>query len=153
MDAVELAASAPRLYQFAGNPSYLFLPVIERDFGQERFLTEDPINQFQLGRFEHVPLMAGIIKNELAFVVKREITSFTCNNFYYFIHFHSAAIIENPESLQQLGDNFNELAPICFGYDSGTEQSRIASEVLRETFLPGPLRNDNGTFIGLLKVI
>lgn len=47
-----------------GNPILLWLPVVEIDFGQERFLTEDPTVLFKRGNFAHVPILAGIAKYE-----------------------------------------------------------------------------------------
>lgn len=155
MDAVELAISWQRIYDFAeSSPIIPFTAVIERDFGQDRFLVEDPTVLFQMGRFEQVPVMTGITKNELLFPGLREIKipsiSFisSLNSFLF-----PQGIIRTPAYAQQLDDNFNQLSPICFGYDSGTKQSRIASEVLREIFLPGPIRSDTATVHGLNKVI
>ena len=36
-----------------------WLPVIEDDFGQERFLVEDPTKTFRSGNFNKVPVIAG----------------------------------------------------------------------------------------------
>lgn len=47
-----------------GNPILLWLPVIEPDFGQERFLTDNPANLFKRGDFARVPVLAGIAKYE-----------------------------------------------------------------------------------------
>lgn len=41
-------------------------PVIEPNFGQERFLTEDPNDSFRDGRFPNIPVIAGITANEFA---------------------------------------------------------------------------------------
>jgi carboxylesterase type B len=45
----------------------IWTAVIEEDFGQERFLTEHPIKLINSGRFEKVPVLAGITKDEFAY--------------------------------------------------------------------------------------
>lgn len=45
-------------------PVLLWKPVIEPDFGQERFLAQDPTLSFQSGRFQRVPVLGGITKDE-----------------------------------------------------------------------------------------
>lgn len=47
-----------------GNPILVWMPVVEPDFGQERFLTEDPAVSFKRGNFARVPVLAGIAKYE-----------------------------------------------------------------------------------------
>lgn len=56
------------MFEFGnGNPVLLFKPVIEPDFGQERFLTEDPTKVYQRGDFMRIPIISGITKDEFAF--------------------------------------------------------------------------------------
>lgn len=50
------------------NPSLLWLPVVEPDLGQERFLTDDPTILFERGEFCRVPVMAGVTELEFAFL-------------------------------------------------------------------------------------
>lgn len=50
-----------------GNPIILWKPVIEPDFGRERFLTEDPTSLFKRGDFASVPILAGITKYEILY--------------------------------------------------------------------------------------
>lgn len=53
------------MFEFGrGNPILLWMPVVEPDFGQERFLTDDPNKLFLSGRFHRVPVMAGITEYE-----------------------------------------------------------------------------------------
>lgn len=42
-----------------GNPSLLWKPVIEPDFGQERFMAANPSRLYVQGRFARVPVMTG----------------------------------------------------------------------------------------------
>lgn len=56
------------MFEFgSGNPVLIWLPVVELDFGQERFLTDDPTESFSLGRFARVPVLAGITKFEFLY--------------------------------------------------------------------------------------
>lgn len=53
------------MFEFDGrNPIMLWTPVVEHDFGQERFLTDNPTKLYRLGRFARIPIMAGITKYE-----------------------------------------------------------------------------------------
>lgn len=55
------------MFEFGGeNPIMIWLPVVEPDLGQERFLTEDPTQLFKRGQFYRVPVMAGITELEFA---------------------------------------------------------------------------------------
>lgn len=53
---------------FALHSSFLIIiwkPVIERDFGQEKFSTVDPTKLFQQGRCYRISVMTTIMKYEL----------------------------------------------------------------------------------------
>lgn len=55
------------MFEFANsNPCILWRPVIEPDFGQERFLTDDPTKLLQRGNFARIPIITGIIEYEVA---------------------------------------------------------------------------------------
>lgn len=41
-------------------PLLLWKPVIEKDFGQQRFLTDHPTKLFERGEFADVPVLTGI---------------------------------------------------------------------------------------------
>jgi carboxylesterase type B len=49
-----------------------WLPVIEPDFGQERFLTDEPAELFKRGEFSKVPVIIGRSENEFANVAASE---------------------------------------------------------------------------------
>lgn len=56
------------MFEFAGeNPVLIWKPVVELDFGQERFLTDDPTKLFDLGQFAMVPVLSGITKYEFLY--------------------------------------------------------------------------------------
>lgn len=50
-----------------GYPVLLYMPVVEPDFGQERFLTDDPNILYRDGHFARVPVMAGVTKYEFLY--------------------------------------------------------------------------------------
>lgn len=56
-----------------GHPILLWAPVVEPDFGQERFLTDNPTRLFRKGQFARVPVIAGITELEFAYPA-------VCNN-------------------------------------------------------------------------
>lgn len=61
----DIGNSVSNMFEFGpGNPIILWKPVIESDFGQERFLTEDPTELFKKGDFMRVPILTGINKYE-----------------------------------------------------------------------------------------
>lgn len=49
-----------------------WLPVVEHDFGQERFFADDPNNLFKSGKFNKVPVIVGITTDEFISPVARE---------------------------------------------------------------------------------
>jgi carboxylesterase type B len=113
--AEELGNSLPQFAEFGNNPVIIWTAVIEEDFGQERFLTEHPIKLINSGRFEKVPVLAGITKDEFA---------------------HKAfSIVDNATLLQELNDHFDKYAPICFGYERNTDKSREVSQSIRHFYL------------------
>lgn len=62
---LEYANSLPRMFDFGhNNPLMLWKPVVEPDFGQERFLVEDPVRSYQNGDFMKIPIITGMTKDE-----------------------------------------------------------------------------------------
>jgi hypothetical protein len=49
-----------------------WFPVVERDFGQERFLTESPEKLFQAGQFAEVPIIIGRTRDEFVDIPLRK---------------------------------------------------------------------------------
>lgn len=52
--------------EFGNEPLFTWKPVIEDDFGQERFLAEHPVLMVRDGRFEKVPLLTGVTSDEFS---------------------------------------------------------------------------------------
>lgn len=80
---MDLALSVKQLFDFAGDdPNRPFRPVIEKDFGQQRYLTEDPTMSFQLCQFEKVPVLAGVTRYEkLSHALGEYMLMLQCLNF------------------------------------------------------------------------
>lgn len=56
------------MFEFdGGHPIMLFKPVVEPDFGQERFLTQDPTCAFERGQFAKVDILTGITEYEFLY--------------------------------------------------------------------------------------
>lgn len=56
------------MFEFAAvNPIIVFKPIIEQDFGQERFLTNDPTCLIEDGQFEPIEILTGITEYEFVF--------------------------------------------------------------------------------------
>lgn len=107
-----LGISLNKMFDFLGNPILIWKPVIEPDFGQERFLTNDPTELFQAGKFMRIPIIAGITKDEFAGP--------------------AVYICENETLNDIMNRDWERLAPICFLYETGTEKSYNVSQTLKE---------------------
>lgn len=69
MDYVKTSAD---MFESNWNPIYNWFPVVEADFGQERFLTEDPYKTMMSGNINKVPLIIGLAEYELYFFAYRK---------------------------------------------------------------------------------
>lgn len=122
-NATAFGQSLGEMFEFGqGNPILLWSPVVEPDFGQERFLTDNPTTLFQQGRFQRVPVMSGI--TELEFMSP------------------AINILQDPQLRYEMDTNFSQIAPICLLYERNTERSAIVSQSLRKEFLNGPLLDE-----------
>lgn len=71
VDAKKFAESAEKFLKFDLHPIYYWNPVIEPDFKQERFLTEDPIAAYKAGKQAKVPMIVGLTEHEEQVFVNR----------------------------------------------------------------------------------
>lgn len=101
--------------EFDGKPIVIWYPVVELDFGQERFLTEDPKISFSNGQFSKVPLIAGMTQNEFVGA--------------------SPGVINNPINLKMMNEEFDKYAPICFMYERDSPRSHEISKTLWDNFI------------------
>lgn len=138
-----------QLFEFGSeNPLILWKPVIEPDFGQERFLTDDPAKLFATGNFMHVPILAGTSKYEFLHPAISKCLSpqihfwcqIQCNQFYFYLCFQKKTpqfvdIILNETLRMEMDQHFSKWAPICFLYEKNAKNLKFISDQLRQTFL------------------
>ncbi|KAL9898541.1 juvenile hormone esterase-like [Glossina fuscipes fuscipes] len=103
------------MFEYAGKPIYNWMPVIETDFGQERFIAEDPYKIMEKGAINKVPLIIGITEYEFHYVA------------YY--------ILRNDTERGLFNKDFEKVAPIHLLYETNTEKSRLISRKLKEKYL------------------
>ncbi|KAK4874277.1 hypothetical protein RN001_013637 [Aquatica leii] len=113
--AEQLGKSLSGFREFGNNPVLVWMPVIELDYGQERFFTEHPITSALKGNFAKVPFMTGITTEEFSYFALR--------------------VLQNPDLLRELNDDFERIAPIAFIYERNTTKSKYVSEELKKQFL------------------
>ncbi|XP_018786077.1 PREDICTED: venom carboxylesterase-6 [Bactrocera latifrons] len=112
---LEYANTLPHMFEFGrNNPLILWKPVIEPDYGQERFLTEDPVRSYQNGNFMKIPIITGMTKDEFAG--------------------QAISILESPRLLKTLAHNFEQIAPICFLYSANSPRSQNISMELKNSY-------------------
>ncbi|XP_067620006.1 juvenile hormone esterase-like isoform X2 [Eurosta solidaginis] len=116
-DGATIAATLRSLFEFGlDNPIYLFRPVIERDFGQERFLIEHPYESMQRGAFAKVPILIGFTNGEFC---------------------QSAVDIYKDSKLEaQFIEEFEKLAPVLFLYDAHKGNLSEINKALKDYYLP-----------------
>ncbi|KAJ9579341.1 hypothetical protein L9F63_024552, partial [Diploptera punctata] len=96
-------------------PLLEYTPIIEKDYGQERFLTENPMKTFLEGNFVKIPWMTGVTKDEL-------------DPWAYYV-------VVNKTLSEQFYDRFDVLAPVTLQYERGTQRSHLASQAFKEFYL------------------
>ncbi|XP_055920832.1 juvenile hormone esterase-like [Eupeodes corollae] len=90
--------------------------VIERNFGQERFILEDPLISFKNGNFHMVPLIIGMTKDEVVDIVKFR--------------------LKNISDVQLSNDRFwKEPVLKLFQYSSNSTKSSEISAILKKGYL------------------
>ncbi|XP_035786941.1 esterase FE4-like [Anopheles albimanus] len=125
----DFADSLESMFVLAWNPVLLWKPVIEPDFGQERFLDRNPTEAFQKGDFTKVPVIAGITRDEFAGP--------------------AVTFLRNETLRRELDSSFETLAPILFQFERHTPESVTRSRLLRERFLGSSPLTLNDSLTGL----
>ncbi|KAK9883514.1 hypothetical protein WA026_001690 [Henosepilachna vigintioctopunctata] len=129
--ANELGESLPKFSEFGTEPVLIWKPVIEGDFGQERFLTHHPVNLVRDGKFEKLPIMSGITADEFAG--------------------RAVDLVRNADLLKQLDEQWDKKAPIVFMYEKDTDNSKTISKALR-TFYFADKKFDNSSLSQLAQI-
>lgn len=104
------------LNDFPECPVLVWIPVVEPELGQERFFAEQPVDTIQSGNFSKVPIIIGVTADEWMSPVPK--------------------VLANEELLKQFNENFEEIAPICFSYERGTDLSKALSSAFRKFYFP-----------------
>lgn len=102
-------------------PLLLFLPVVEPDLGQERFLTDNPIKSFRSGKWNRVPIITGFVKDEFAQLAN------------YILQ----------QSKTEFYNNFDNIAPGCLMYSYEKQNLTHVNRILKKRFLPPTLEKFN----------
>ncbi|XP_067618823.1 juvenile hormone esterase-like [Eurosta solidaginis] len=104
-----------QMFDFNYNPVLNWMPVIENDYRQERFLVEHPYKTIKEGNFTKVPLIIGITEHE----------------------FVGGAydLLKNNTVRGWLNENFEKYAPIVLMYERDTPRSKQISTQLRASYL------------------
>ncbi|RZC35343.1 COesterase domain containing protein, partial [Asbolus verrucosus] len=100
--AEELGNSLFQFEEFGYDPVLIWSPVIEEDFGHERFLPEHPVKLIEEGSFAEIPIIMEVTKDEFA------------NRAF--------PIVANATLLNELSDHFETYAPVCFIYERDTDK-------------------------------
>ncbi|XP_063924662.1 esterase FE4-like [Zophobas morio] len=113
--AEEIVKTLPRFLEFGKNPLLTYTPVIEKDYGQQRFIIEHPVKSIVNNNFQELPVLVGVTQNEFAF--------------------QTLNLILNKTLRQELNTNFEKWAPVIFGYERHTEKSKNISRTIRQFYL------------------
>lgn len=111
----------------------IWAPVIEADYGQQRFLPEHPVQILNSGKFAKVPFISGITSDEFADRAFSKLKICLLISIPYHLFF-ILGIIANSSLLQSLDKEFDKYAPISFQYERDTENSKSISKELRKFY-------------------
>ncbi|CAH0715111.1 unnamed protein product, partial [Brenthis ino] len=126
----ELGDSLNSFYEFGFDPILIWGPVIEKDFGQERFLSIEPADAIKQGKMHTVPYIVSQTHDELFWM------AFT--------------VLRNQTLRDKMNAEWESVAPISFLLPP---QPAHAAAALRRQYLHDqPLRDDaqSATDLGLL---
>ncbi|XP_055854078.1 juvenile hormone esterase-like [Episyrphus balteatus] len=112
--AEEIIKTTDNMFEIGFYPLLNWSPVIEKDFGQERFLTEDPLKSFEKGDFQKIPLIIGRNKDEFARIA------------YY--------NLMDSNITKQMNENWKKVSPIMLRYERNTNDSKEISNLLRAAY-------------------
>nr|UEP64295.1 teratocyte carboxylic ester hydrolase [Cotesia flavipes] len=127
----DIGNSLDNMFTFGYDPVLLWAPIVEPDVGQERFLTENPLDSVRQGRMHPVPYIIGQ----------------TTREFFW----KAFSILENENYTDTMNSEWERIAPVSFLLPP--EKSKESANRLKQAYLGGkPLRNDSQTADGLGKL-
>lgn len=133
--AQEIVTTTENFYEYFTNPWYIWYPVIEPDFGQERFLTANPYNLIKSGNFSRVPIIHGNTEHEMVSLV------------------HPIFESDKERSQWDRDEKFNELAEKCLMLKNITEgQKRIFTDLFRKYINTGSDHVIPHNFNGMIRM-
>lgn len=111
----------------------ILMPVIENDYGQERFFSEQPVASFHSGNFNKAPVLVGMATDEFA---------------------NEAHHLLNSDAIRsRMNSNFHEMTQKCLlQIRVPGDQLYTISEAFRTHFVPSQLENTPESLRELQKV-
>ncbi|KAK4874274.1 hypothetical protein RN001_013634 [Aquatica leii] len=113
--ASNLGNSLEKFRVFGNDPQFFWQFVVEADFGQERFLVEDPLVTIQKGDVADVPIMTGITYDELIFL--------------------AYPIVSNETALNTYNKDMNKIFPYAFYYDPSPPRADAITTEIKKFYL------------------
>lgn len=108
------------MFDWKGNPILLWKPTVEPEVrGVERFLNQQPYDSIKQGKFQQVPFILGVTKDEFGGVT---------------VYYERDELFGNGSLYRELNDNWDTLAPIIFMYERDTPRSRYITRELRKFY-------------------
>ncbi|KAL0860269.1 hypothetical protein ABMA27_009690 [Loxostege sticticalis] len=127
----ELGNSLFGFYEFGIDPIGIWQPIVELDFGQERFLAIQPADAIKEGKIRAVP----------------HIISQTTDEFFW----DAFNVVQNETLLKRMNSEWDYLAPISFQLPK--QNATAVANRLKEEYLPvWPLKNDDQSAFALGKI-
>ncbi|CAH0598149.1 unnamed protein product [Chrysodeixis includens] len=124
----EVSGSLLGFFEYGYDPLSLWHPVLEQDFGQERYLVEEPLASLRGGRARTVPFMV----------------SQTSDEFFW----KAFTILKNKTLLDTMNSEWDRVAPISFILPRNETSDRLAK--VKQAYLGGKtLSNDETSARGL----
>ncbi|CAH0698874.1 unnamed protein product [Spodoptera exigua] len=115
---LELLTSDPFFYRT--DSTFMFSPCVERNMGEETFLTESPLTILKNGNYKKLPVLYGFAEMEGLFRI----------DFFSFWK-------------ERMNENFSDFLPADLKFKSEEERQKVASNVKRFYFGDKPISEDN----------
>ncbi|XP_049881022.1 juvenile hormone esterase-like [Pectinophora gossypiella] len=137
----EFGDSLDSMFEFGYDPVLMWNVVVEPDYGQERFLTEPPLDALRAGRLYAVPY----------------VVSQTTDEFFW----KAFNVLNNETLYSEMSTEWERVAPISFMLPEGGQDEQgaggpvpatTAAQRLRDAYFDAPFANDSSTADALGKL-